>query len=306
MSRRSRSSTGFRGVYKDTRPENFFPRFATDPVTLFDVFPEYQLSPAELESWKSERDAFIAGRTLAENQGWEIGDRISIKGDIYPVDLDLVLRGIFEDPDNETNEQQMFFHRPYLQEAMGNQGTVNNFWLRIDDPENAPAVITAAEKMFENSSAQVRAETAEAFALSFMQMMGNVQFLFGAIGAAIVVSILLITANTMAMAARERTSEVAVLRTLGFRKPQVVTMVIVESVIVGLLGALLGVGLAAVVLPIANEALRSTPLFIGELTVAPIVLSIALGVGLAIGLIAGAFPAGAAARLQIVDGLRRV
>ncbi len=296
----------FQGVYKDNRPENFFPRFATDPETLRDVFTDVTVDEAQWDDFRRERTAFASGRRLAEKQGWEIGDVIAIKGDIYPVDLELTLRAIFTYPGNEGQENLIYLHRKYVQEAIGNPGTVNNFWLQIDDPENATAVIREIEGMFENSQAQVRAETAQAFALSFVNMLGNVRFLFGSIGLAIVVSILLITANTMAMAARERTREVAVLRTLGFRRGQVTAMVILEALVVGVVGSALGLAGATMVTRAIDPILQENGLSFSNLAIDPQRVAIGLAIGLLIGLIAGAFPAWTASRMKIVDGLRRI
>ncbi len=296
----------FQGVYKDPRPENFFPRFAVDPDTIFSVFTNYRIDPAELAAWKAERTAFVAGRALVERQGWKLGDSITIKGDIYPVDLTLVLRGIFTDPESSSSERQLFFHRRYLEESRGNPGQVGTFWLRLDRPESGTAVIRAVQAMFENSADQVRAETAEAFALSFVQMFGNIRFLFGAIGLAIVVSIFLIVANTMAMAARERTREVAVMRTLGFRRGQVLALVLLEAVVVGVGGALLGSLAARAALAAAGPALQEVGFFFNDLTVSLGGVALALAIGLVLGSLSGLAPALQAARLRIVDGLRRV
>ncbi len=296
----------FQGVYKDNRPENFFPRFATDADTLLKVFPEYQIPDDQYQAFSSDRSGFIAGKRLVEKYGWKIGDRITIKGDIYPIDAEITLRGIFEAPDNPSAERQLYFHRRYVEEATGNPGTVATYWLRVDDPASAAGVAKEIEAMFENSQARVRAETAEAFALSFMEMMGNVRFLFGAIGLAIVISIFLITANTMAMAARERTTEVAVLRTLGFGKGQVIGVVVGEALVIGVLGSALGALLALGLLNAVAPAIEDMGFLFGGIEVTPRNLAIAIGIGVSIGLLSGVFPAFAAARLRIADGLRRV
>jgi putative ABC transport system permease protein len=297
----------FQGVYKDNRPENFFPRFAADPATLLDVFPEIEISEEHLAAWKGERSSFIAGKKLAEEMGWELGDIITIRGDIFPVNPELVLRGLFQVPATPSQERGLYFHYRYLEEALGNPGRVGTFWLLLDRPESASEVIRAAEAMFANSSAQVRAESEEAFALSFVQMLGNIRFLFLAVGSGIVISILLITANTMAMAARERTREVAVLRTLGFRRKHVVGLVVLEAVGVGLLGAVAGLVAASFVLQGVGPALEQMGLFAFGMTANdPSRIFQALGLGLLLGLLAGAYPAWNAARLKIVDGLRAV
>jgi putative ABC transport system permease protein len=296
----------YQGVYIDNRPENFFPRFACDPATLLDVFREMELPDTEKVAWEAERDSFIAGKKLADKYGWKIGDRIAIKGDIYPVDVDLVLRGIFVVPATPTQERQVFFHRKYLEEALDNPGIVGTYWLLVEGPDVVPGVIAAAEAMFVNSEMPVRAETEKAFQLSFLEMLGNVRVLFGAIGLAVVVSILFITANTMAMTARERTNEVAVLKTLGYRRRQVVGLVLGESVAVGLVGACAGAALSAGFLGALASAMAESFPFFGTLYVTPGVAGTAVAVGLAVGLLAGWFPAAQAARLRIADGLRRV
>ena len=296
----------FGGTYIDSKPENFFPRFGSDPATLFDVFDDYQIDDAALEAWRADRAGFIAGRVLAEKYGWEVGERITIKGDIFPLDLDLTLSGIFEQPDAESQEKQIFFHRRYMEEAMGNPGIIGTYWLKLDAAESVPAVTQDAEEMFANSAAPVRAETEEAFALSFLEMLGNVRLLLGAIGLAIIISILFITANTMAMAARDRTREVAVLRTLGFRRGQVTSMVLFESLLVGILGAVLGAGLGGFLVSGIAKAMENIFPVFGTMQASPSILGIALAIGLVIGLISGVFPAFAASGRTIVDGLRRV
>jgi putative ABC transport system permease protein len=189
---------------------------------------------------------------------------------------------------------------------MGNPGSVGTYWLKIDSPENVGAVISAAEAMFLNSDAPVRAETEKAFQLSFFEMMGNVRFLFGAIGLAVVVSIFFITANTMSMIARERTTEVAVLKSLGFPKGQIVGLVLGEAVAVGVGGAAIGCLLAFTILKLGAAAMADSMPFFGMLVMSPLVAAFGIGIGLVVGTLAGWFPAAQAARLKIVDGLRRV
>ena len=141
----------FQGRYIDDRPENFFPRFGTDPETFLNVFPELELSPDEADAWLAERTAFIAGRALAEEQGWELGDVIAIEGNIYPVDIELTLRGIFTHPTNDAQERQIYFNWQYVEEALNNPGEMNTFYLLLDSPDNMNDTIVQAEAMFENS-----------------------------------------------------------------------------------------------------------------------------------------------------------
>ncbi|MEM8929562.1 MAG: FtsX-like permease family protein [Acidobacteriota bacterium] len=296
----------FGGIYKDQRPENFFPRFGSDPDTFFEVFDETVISEEHLAAWKRDRTGCIAGKTLVEKQGWKLGERIVVQGDIYPVNLELTLRGIYERQDALSQERQLFFHRTYLEESLGNPGRVGTWWLRLDGPEHVTSVVREAEAMYESSAAPVRAETEEAFSLSFLELLGNVRLLLGSVGLAIVVSILFVTANTMAMAARDRTREVAVLRTLGFRRGQVTSLVLGEALLVGILGAVLGAGAASLLLGGLGRAMEDVfPLF-ATLQPPPTVLVASLAIGLVVGLVSGVVPAIMAARLAIVDGLRKV
>jgi len=296
----------YQGIFKNDRPENFFPRFSTDPDSLFEVYPEYKISEAEKAAWKAERTAFIAGKTLADKYHWKIGDQIFIKGDIYPVDVNLTLRGIFTAADAPSAEKQIFFHRKYLEEALGNPGLVGTYFLKIDSPQNVTKVIKAAEAMFTNAEFQVRAETEKAFQLSFLEMIGNIRLLFGAIGLAVVISIFFISANTMAMAARERTTEVGVLKTLGFRNGQVLSLVIIESVAVGLLGALVGLAISALSIRGISSALEKVFPIFGTFKMTPHTWAVGLGVGLLIGVLSGLIPAINASRVNIATALRRV
>jgi putative ABC transport system permease protein len=296
----------YQGIYKDERPENFFPRFAADPATLFKVYTELRIDPEQQRAWAADRRGFVAGRALAAKYGWKIGDSIFIKGDLYPLDVNLVLRGIFARPDIPDQEKVLYFQRKYLEEGIGNRGLVGTYVLHIDSPGSEVAVRKAAEARFENSDFQVRAETEKAFQLSFAEMMGNVKLLFTVIGLAAVISIFFITANTMAMAARERTAEVGVLKTLGFGSGQLLRLVLAESVAVGLLGAGLGCGLATLLMPLVRAGLAKMMPVFGTLRVGPGNWAVGLAIGLVIGLASGAGPGVAAARLRIVDAVRRV
>jgi putative ABC transport system permease protein len=296
----------FQGTYKNDRPENFFPRFAADPGTLFKVYPELRIDPEQQRAWAADRRGFVAGKALAAKYGWKIGDSIFIKGDIYPMDVNLVLRGIFTQPDIPDQEKVLYFQRKYLEEGIGNRGLIGTYVLRIDSPASEVAVRKAAQARFENSDFQVRAETEKAFQLSFAEMMGNVKLLFTVIGLAAVISIFFITANTMAMAARERTAEVGVLKTLGFGSGQLLRLVLAESVAVGLLGAAFGCGVAALLMPLVRAGLAKMMPVFGTLRMGAGNWAVGLAIGLVIGLASGAGPAIAAARLRIVDAVRRV
>ena len=217
-----------------------------------------------------------------------------------------MLRGTFTYPDDLAQENQIFFHRDYVEEALGNPGMVGTYWLRLDRLESVPVVIEAAEAMFENSDARVKAETEQAFAASFSEMLGNVEFLFGAIGFAVIVSVFFITANTMAMAVRERNTEVSVLKTLGFGHRRIVGAVTAESTAIGLIGGSVGVLLAAALVRAAARALSTMfPLF-SQMTLRPGVALLGLAAAVGLGALSGFIPGQAMARRSVVEGLRKV
>lgn len=300
------SMNWFQGRYIDNRPQNMFPRFGTNPDTLLDVFPELEISQEEVDAWRAERTAFIAGRALAEEQGWELGDVITVAGDIYPVDIELTLRGIFNHPNDSAQERMFYFDWQYVEEALGNPGELGMYYLLLDSADNMNETISQAEAMFENSPDQVRAETEAAFYLSFLEMLGNVRFLFSAIGLAVIASIFFITVNTMAMAARERTTEVAVLRTLGFTRSRVLAIVLFESLSVGVLGAAIGLAFIPAVTNALSSFLESQGIVLTALAFSGRILGLVAGIGVSLGLAAGLVPALHAMNMKIVDGLRRV
>ncbi len=296
----------FNGQYTDDRQQNMFPRFGTDPETFLDVVTELEISPEQADAWRAERTAFIAGRALAEDQGWELGDVITITGDIYPVDIELTLRGIFDHPTDDGQERIIYFNWQYVEEALGNPGEYGMFSLLLDSPDNMNETITQAEAMFENSPDQVRVETEAAFYLSFLEMMGNVRYLFSAIGLAVIASIFLITVNTMAMALRERTTEVAVLRTLGFTRSKVLAIVLFESLSVGSLGAAAGLAALPLITGGMASVLESQGFVMSGFNLTGRTLGLVAGIGISLGLAAGLVPAFHAMNIRIVDGLRRV
>jgi putative ABC transport system permease protein len=288
----------FGGIYGDER--NFFANFACDPETLFPMFNENHLPPEQLAAFKKERAAAVAGRKLAERFRWRLGDAITLKGTIYPVDLEFTLRGIYTGLD----ETAFFFHHAYLEEALGRPGKVGTFWLKAATAEEVPRIIDRVDRLFRNSDAETKTETERAFQLGFVAMLGNVKTLVVSISSAVVFTILLVTANTMAMAIRERAREIAVLKTLGFSRGRILGLLMGESAAIALIGGLLGT-LGARLFYSLVDVWKHTqgffPLFVVEPTT--IVLGVTLAVG--IGLASAAVPAYRMSRQTIAQALRR-
>jgi len=294
-------SNWFGGIYKEDKPQYTFAQFFVDPKTLFDVQSEIQISPEEKEAFQRERTAAIVGRKLAEKHGWKLGDTIELKRSIYPLDARLNIRGIYTGPQETT----LYFHRDFVEEAFGRPGLVGQFRVRLDSPSSAARVMEEIDAMFKNSAAPTKTETEAAFAASFISMLGNVKGLITGIGLIVVFTITLIGGNTMAMSARERFTEVAVMKALGFRPGTILSLLLTESVLISLLGGVLAAILAMVIYQFVGLG-DVLAIFLQNFRIGVSTIVIALVASALIGLISGGIPAWNAARIRIVDGLRRV
>ncbi|HEU4388281.1 MAG TPA: ABC transporter permease [Blastocatellia bacterium] len=292
----------FGGTYKEDKPEYFFAQFYVDPKAIFEVHPEYQVSPEEKTAFQQERTAAMVGSKLAKKYGWKIGDVIDLKGAIYPVDVRLTIRGIF----SGKQDSVLFFHREYVEEALGRPGLVGTFRVRLDSPDSAPRVMETIDKMFENSAAPTKTETEAAFATSFVSMLGNVKGLIAGVGLVVAFTITLISANTMAMSARERFTEVAVMKALGFRPATILGLLLSESVLIALIGGATAAIAAKVIYQFIGLGEALLGVFLQNFRITNSTIVVALAVSAVIGLLSGGIPAWNAARIRIVDGLRKV
>jgi putative ABC transport system permease protein len=297
--------TWFGGKYIDASAKNIFARFAVDPETFLQVFDDAQILQGTKEDWLADRTGALVGRNIAEKFGWKIGDKITLVGDIFPTNLELTIRAIYFLPDGTS--ATCFFSRKYLEEAVpflkGNAGT---FWIKAKDAQAAESVPKTVDAMFENSSFPTKTETEKQFQTFFVQMMGNVKLLLGAIATVIVAVIVLIAANTMAMTARERVTEIAVLRTLGFQKRTILGLILGESLVIALFGGCLGIGLFALIEPGMKRNLSLGPMatLAASLEIYPSILALGFAIAVAVGLVAGIIPAIRSSQRSIVEGLR--
>jgi putative ABC transport system permease protein len=232
------SWTWFGGLYIDER--NFFANFATDPDVLAQTHAEYKVPPDQLAAWKAERTGVLVGQKLMDQFNWKLGDRVTLKGTIYPFDPELIIRAVFTSPDDSSQERTMFFHYDYFNEAWGERNMAGTFSVLAATPEDVPRLMDAIDRTFRNTDAETKTETEQAFNLSFVNMLGNVKLLLNAICLAVVFTILLVAGNTMAMSIRERTGEVAVMKTLGFRSNTILFLLVGESIAIALMGGFLG------------------------------------------------------------------
>lgn len=298
----------FGGVYKDDKPENWIGQLSCDPEIYFDkVFDDATIDPAVKAEWKATRNGFVAGHKIADKFHWKKGDHIVLKGTYIPINLDLVYIGPFTAGD-ETN---VFFHNEYLNQSkwFGADKYTGIYYLKVDSGENVARVAKAIDDMFVNSDSPTKTLTEKQFQLSFMEMMGNVKFLINGISLIILFAVTLIVANTVAMSARERVTEIAVMRTLGFGQRHILAFILSESVLMSLLGGALGVLLAKFVfIPVLVAAGNKTSISIWlvNFRVTPQTLALAFTISVGVGILAGFVPAIRSSRLNIVDGLRRV
>src|SRR5437867_3143054 len=295
----------FGGTYIDQRARNFFGQLSTDPEVWPILNADVTIPPDQLKVWQSERDSFIAGQQLIDRYHWKIGDRIQILGSYVLVNLDLVLRGVYKGRD----ESNIFFHNKYLENSWaGRSSSTGIFFLRARTPEDVPRVTEAINRMFENSDAPVKAMPEKEFNLQFLEMMGNVKLLVRSIAMVVLFTVILIVANTMAMSARERVTEIAVIRALGFRRGQVLGLVLSEALVLSLLGGLAGVVFAFPFTAFLVEGMKHSPVapFAYNFRVAPLTVLTAMVISVAIGTLSGFVPAIRSSRISIVNGLRQV
>ncbi len=292
----------FGGIYIEEK--NFFAQFAVEPEHFLNVMSEFSLPADQKQNFLSQRTAAIAGRNLFERFHWKVGDRITLKGTIFPADAELLLVGMFTSP-NPPDESALYFHWDYLDELTGRAGNAGTYSVLVKSREDVPKVVSAVDAMFRNSSAETKTETEKEFNLSFSGMMGNIKFLVASISAVVTFTILLVTAATMGMSIRERTAEFGILKSLGFTSGLIVALLVGESAIIALSGWLLGCVGARVLYSNVNMA-AMTAGFFPVLRVTPDVLLEGLALALMVAILTAGVPAYRASKLNIAEALRYV
>jgi putative ABC transport system permease protein len=295
--------TWFGGRYKDDRPENFFAQMATDPDEYLKVASDKIIPPDQVIAWQRDRAGAIVDVTLANKYGWKIGDKITLLGTIFSVNPELTIRGIYH---RDPPQNALYFNAKYLEEAIpwfkGQAGFYSTQVAQAGDVARVSGVI---DDMFHNSPEQTKSESEKAFQLSFVATLGNVKaFILGICGA-VVFTILLVSANTMAMSVRSRTREVAVLKTLGFTRQRVLSLFVFESVALAVAGGLLGIlGAAGLIQLLTHSSVAIGVPIDMKVTLHTMVL--ALFVAATVGFLSGYVPAYGASRTNIVEGLRHI
>jgi putative ABC transport system permease protein len=291
----------FGGRYGDGK--KFFAQFAVDPESYLKMYPEIQIPEDQKQAFLRERSAAIVGEGLVRAFGWKVGDNVTLQGTIFPGDWTFTIRGVYHPTLKEYGDDSFMFRYDYLYEREPQRVTPGWFIMKIDDPNAAPVVASTIDDQFRNSNAPTKTGTEKAFAAGFASMWGNVNLLMSTIGMAVVFAILLVTANAMMMNQRERTSEVAVMKTIGFSDRRVFGLVIIEAAVISLTGAVIGLG-AATLLPLATGFGEGG--FLPGFRVTAGTQAVGAGVALLLTVASGVFPAWQAAKLPIVQALRRV
>lgn len=297
-------SQWFGGKYIDDR--NFFAQFAIDHETYFEMYPEFVIEPEAWRAFESRRNAVIVGRKLADRFGWEIGDNIQLIGTIFPGDWDFEVVGIYTGAEENTDESTWYFRFDYLDERMkqdfpGRAGQVGGYHIQIADPSEAARVSQEIDALFVNSSAETLTETEEAFQLSFVEMASAIITGLEAISVLVIGIILLVLANTMAMTARERVNEYAVMKTLGFRPYHLAGFIMGESLFIAAVGAGMGLLLTIPAKQLVGIALST---FFPVFNVSMVTMVLAVTSAIVVGIVSAIFPTAKAVRTPIVEGLR--
>ena len=295
----------FGGIYQE--PRNFFPKFPVDPEGYFALYDELVIAPEQLAAFRNTRTGAVASAGLAERFGWSIGDRIPIEGDIYPKrdgsrlwEFDLV--GIYRGQPDDLDPGVFLFQYDYFDEARQfGQGGVGWFIVRVNDPEQAAEIASGIDAMFENSINATRTATEDESQREFAKQFGNIGLITTGILGAVFFTILLLTANTMAQALRERVPELAVLKTFGFTDGTVGSLVLAEAILLCVAGGAVGIGLAIATQGVFSAAVEQV---IGAIEVTWPIIAEGLALAAGLGVIVGSVPAFTAWHLTIVDALR--
>jgi putative ABC transport system permease protein len=304
--RRVSSSNWFGGVWRDEK--SFFAQFAVDAQNFFPIYPEFVFKPAEFAGFLRDRQGCVVGRQLADLYGFKVGDKLPIRGTIYPGNWEFNIRAIYDGRDSSTITRQMYFHYDYLNEFLKlkfptRANRVGVFVMELADPDQVADVSHEIDSQFRNSLAETLTESERSFQLNFLSMFGTIVRIISGVSYVVIAIILAVTTNTMAMTARERLSEYATLKALGFGPGFVASLILAESTLLCAIGGALALTLTR---PVAAAFHRATSAMFAVFEVSSQTLQLQAACALAVGLIAALAPMARASRVRIVDGLRHV
>jgi putative ABC transport system permease protein len=293
----------FGGTYKDNRdPKNQFARFSVEPEKLFKVYGEYKIPEDQKKAFERDRIGCVIGRDLEKTFGFKVGDRIHLTGDIYPGDFEFTIRGVFDSPQASA---VMYVNKEYIDQTLSERrrGFVGMYDILIDNPANSSRIARDVDALFRNSTAETKTESEQAFVVGFLSLLGNVKMFLMAISAAVMFTVLLVSANTMAMSVRERVREVGVLKTLGFTPAAVLSLILGEAAVISVCGGVVGFAISSLLMRGIEKSpfggfLPPLPLFEPSVALACLATAGILGV------MSSLVPAMGASRTPIVEALR--
>jgi putative ABC transport system permease protein len=295
----------FGGTYQDER--NFFVQLVIDPDNMRKVMNEFKVPDDQWANFVKDRQGAIVGRKTAERFGWKIGDRIPIKNALYgPTKTwEFNLDGIYHNDNPGGDEAQFWLQWKYFDESIPDaiKDLAGWYVLKLDNPDDAARVSKQIDAMFANSPHETKTETESAFAAGFVKQFGNIEFLILSIGTVVFFTLLLVTGNTMAISVRERIGELAVLKAIGFSDRSILFFVLAESLVIALIGGLLGLGIAALLIPVVSAGLNG---LLPTLVFSPAIVSVGLVTAILVGIVSGLLPGIGAMRMRVVNALRRV
>ena len=281
---------------------NFFANFAVDVDKMPTVFDDYKVDPKEMAAFAADRRGALVGKDLMTRFGWKIGDRITLKRQIFPFDPELTIRGTYVHPVQTTT---VFFPMEYFQQSLGNPGQVGTYWVKVKDPKQMAAISQQIDAMFKNSDYPTETFTEKEFQANFLSMMGNVKLLFTAVSSCAIFMVVLLAAITMSMSARERVTEIAVLKAIGFGQRLVLGLMLIEFILLTVIGGAAGSFGAHYLYSLVDMG-KVTQGFLQNFGIHAKTLAVCVVTSAAVGLVAGGLPALRASNLRVVDGLRRV
>ncbi len=296
----------FAGIYKDEK--NFFANYAIEAKNYMKLYPEFIVPPDQKETFLRDRKGCIAGRKLVEQYHWKIGDIIALKSVVFPGNWEFVLCGIYHGRDESTDERVFFFHWDYLNEALKKTAPrradqVGWYVVEVKDPNRAAEVAQAIDKTFKNSLAETLTETEKAFFLSFISMADAIIIAIQLVSFVVIIIIIAVAANTMAMTARERIGEYAIFKTLGYRGWRIAGMIVGESLLITMIGCLVGIVLTP---PAAKVFSKYVGTYFPTFRVEIETIYMDIGASILVGLCAAIIPTWRALKIRIADGLRRI
>jgi len=290
----------FGAYYQD--PKQFVFSFPVDAERYFNLFPEFKLPKEQMDAWLHTRTGAVIGVELAKKYGWKIGDRVPLHSTIWTKpdgtsDWNFDIVGIYDDPDDKSQANAFFFNHSYFDEGRSfSKGTVGWYIERIKDPTTAATSSAAIDHLFLNSPDETKTQTEKEFNRSFLKQLGDINFIVTSILGAVFFTLLFLTGNTMMQSLRERVPELAVLKTLGFTDGGVLALVLAECLLLCVISALIGLGIAALLFPLMKDV-------IGVVNLPVSVIGLGIGVAVLLALVTGLPPAWRAMRLNIVDAL---